>query len=55
MAKKLQEIAFFCDYRGSAAASSQLQIVHTYGSHHTKGELWNSLMKAAAPTFQILA
>ena len=29
---------------GSAAVSLQLHIVHTYESHHIKGELWNSLI-----------
>ncbi len=34
-------------FGGSAAVSSHFHIVHTYGSHHTKGEPLNSLMKAA--------
>ena len=33
---------------GGSGVSSQLHIVHTYESHHTKEELLNSLIKAAA-------
>ena len=40
------------NFGGSAAVSSHLLIVHTYEFYHNKGEPWNSLMKAAAPTFQ---
>ncbi len=36
---------------GSASVSSQLHIVPTYDSHHTKGESLNSLIKAADSTF----
>ena len=39
-------------FGGSATVSSQLHTIHAYESHHTKEELWNSLMKAAAPTFR---
>ncbi len=39
------------DSDGPTAISSQLHTVHTYESHHTKGEHLNSLIKAAVPTF----
>ncbi len=29
----------------------QFIIVHAFGSHHTKGEPWNSLMKAVTQRF----
>ncbi len=45
-------MALFGGCGGSAAGCSQLHIVHTYESYHTKGEPWNSLMKAAAATLQ---
>ncbi len=47
-----REMVGFGGNSGSAAVSSQLHIVHTYESRHSKGEPWNSIMKAAAPTFQ---
>ena len=37
---------------GSATIPTQLNIVHTYISHYTKGGPWNSLMKAASPTYR---
>ncbi len=35
-----------------AAAFSLLHFGYTYEFHHTKGKPWNSLIKAAAPTFK---
>ena len=43
---------FFGDSGGSATVSSQFHIAHTYESHHTKAEPWNSHLKAAALIFQ---
>ena len=37
---------------GGFRSFSQFHIVHTYNSHHTKEEPWNSLMKAAAPRYR---
>ena len=42
----------FGDSGESFTVSSQFHNDHNYESHHTKGEPWNSFMKAAAPTFQ---
>ncbi len=40
---------------GFGVVSTQFHIVHTYNSHHTKGEHWKSHMKSAAPIYiQIL-
>ena len=40
-------------YRGSGvSAAVSSHIVHIYESHHTKGETWNSLLKAVAPLLQ---
>ena len=47
--KNRREMAVFGSSGGSI--SSQLHIVHTYDSHHTKGEPWNSLMKTVTPSF----
>ncbi len=33
-------------------SSSKFHIIHTYESHHTKGEPWNSLMKAVTPSYR---
>ena len=41
-------------FGGSADVSSQLNIIHTYQSHPTKKEPWNSIMKAAAPTYRLV-
>ena len=43
MAQNRQEIAIYDGSGGSAVPQSN---VHTYDSYHTKGEPWNSLMKA---------
>ena len=34
-----------------SAVSPQLNIVYTFDSYYTKGDPWNSLMKAATPTY----
>ena len=51
MVKKSWESVVFGSSCGSGVVSTQFHIVHTYNSHHTKGEAWNSHMKSAAPTY----
>ncbi len=50
MVYKSQIVTYNTNNSGdSVAVSSQFYIVHTYDSHHNKGEPWDSLLKAITP------
>ena len=50
--KNWREMLVFVDSGCYAAVSSQFHLVHTFDSHHTKGEPLNSLLKAFTPSYR---